>query len=88
MREIKLLVTVQVDECDPDAKIDQSTMQQDQPPAHAGGWVLRGRKHPVWVEFICTSSRRSRINNHPNQRKGVSNSLQTNAVEATTINKG
>ena len=27
MREIQVLVTLQVDECDPDAKIDRSTMQ-------------------------------------------------------------
>jgi len=28
MREIKVLVTLQVDECDPDTKIDRDTMQQ------------------------------------------------------------
>jgi hypothetical protein len=28
MREIKVLVTLQVDECDPDAKIDRDTMQE------------------------------------------------------------
>jgi hypothetical protein len=27
MREIRVLVTVQVDECNPDAKIDRETMQ-------------------------------------------------------------
>ena len=28
MREIQVLVTLQVDECDPDTKIDLNTMQQ------------------------------------------------------------